>query len=64
MSQETYHRTPKAAAVKHKYAVAIKRATHLGRRLSVRGTCEKCGTLTNWVVNVMGRVDAYWCGCD
>ena len=37
--------------------------THSGTRLDVRGTCEKCGTPTNWVVDVMGRVGAYWCGC-
>ena len=37
--------------------------THTGKRLDMRGTCEKCGTPTNWVVDVMGRVGAYWCGC-
>lgn len=37
--------------------------THTGKRLDVRGTCEKCGAPTNWVVDVMGRVGAYWCGC-
>lgn len=37
--------------------------THTGKRLPVRGTCEKCGQPTNWVVDVMGRVGAYWCGC-
>lgn len=43
---------------------AMEVATHRGSRLKVRGSCEKCGTLTNWVVNAGGRVGAYWCGCD
>jgi len=37
--------------------------THLGKRLPIRGRCEKCGQPTNWVLDVMGRVGAYWCGC-
>lgn len=44
--------------------VAMEVATHTGKRLKVRGTCEKCNTPTNWVVDVLGRVGAYWCGCD
>lgn len=37
--------------------------THTGKRIPNRGRCEKCGQPTNWVVDVMGRVGAYWCGC-
>lgn len=36
--------------------------THTGQRVANRGTCEKCATPTNWVVDVSGRL-AYWCGC-
>lgn len=48
---------------KWKKEVAMQKATHTGKRLRLRGKCEKCGTPTNWVVDVMGRVGAYWCGC-
>jgi hypothetical protein len=43
--------------------VSMEVATHSGKRLKVRGKCEKCNAPTNWVVNVMGRCGAYWCGC-
>ena len=46
-----------------KLDVSMLVGSHTGKRLNVRGTCEKCGTPTNWVVDVMGRVGAYWCGC-
>lgn len=36
--------------------------THTGHRVPNRGTCEKCGTETNWIVDVCGR-PSYWCGC-
>lgn len=45
---------------KHAWEAAV--ATHRGGRMKARGACEKCGTQTNWVVNVSGR-RAYWCGC-
>jgi hypothetical protein len=38
-------------------------ATHTGKRLAVRGLCEKCDTPTNWVVDTVGRVAVFWCGC-
>ena len=44
-------------------SVALLVATHTGKRLRKRGSCEKCGTQTNWVVDASGRVGAYWCGC-
>jgi hypothetical protein len=44
--------------------VAMEVGTHTGKRLKKRGKCEKCNTPTNWVVDVSGRVGAYWCGCD
>lgn len=44
-------------------SVALLVATHAGKRLRKRGSCEKCGTQTNWVVDASGRVGAYWCGC-
>jgi hypothetical protein len=38
---------------------------HVAARAEVRGTCEKCGTQTNWIVEAAcGRPNAYWCGCD
>jgi hypothetical protein len=39
-------------------------ATHTGQRIKSRGACEKCGAPTNWCVKIMGRVGAFWCGCD
>jgi len=49
--------------VRSKPDVAMEIATHKGKRLNTRGLCEKCGTPTNWVVDLRGRVGAYWCGC-
>lgn len=43
--------------------VAMEGATHNGKRLNTPGLCEKCGNPTHWVVTVLGRVGAYWCGC-
>ena len=45
--------------------VSMEVATHIGKRLRIRGFCEKCRTPTNWVVTAAGgRVGAYWCGCQ
>lgn len=43
--------------------VDMETGTHTGKRLKWRGQCEKCGTPTNWVVDIDGRVGAFWCGC-
>ena len=43
--------------------VSMEVGTHDGKRLNVRSRCEKCGTRTNWVVLIPGRIGAYWCGC-
>ncbi len=57
----------KIARFDRMYAIKVKLiariGTHTGQRLTNRGTCEKCGTPTNWSVDVPGRAGAYWCGC-
>jgi len=40
-----------------------KKKTRRGRRVLVRGHCEKCATVTNRQVKVVDRW-AYWCGCN